>query len=90
VEGFMWGFWEKFSPIKILLLRYYQNKTNFSWAKRDSSKGSLENNVIPRRGRDKYTRFKIGGHVQMAKSDPEAQRSPRYRIANGWKNDCGS
>jgi hypothetical protein len=34
----------------------------------------LENNVISRRGREKYTHFEIGGHVQMAKSDPEAQR----------------
>jgi hypothetical protein len=25
-------------------------------------------------GREKYTHFEIGGHVQMAKSDPEAQR----------------
>jgi hypothetical protein len=33
----------------------------------------LENNVISRRGREKYTLEK-GGHVQMAKSDPEAQR----------------
>jgi hypothetical protein len=41
---------------------------------RDSSKGHLENNVISRRGREKYIHFEIGGHVQMAKSDPEAQR----------------
>jgi hypothetical protein len=25
-------------------------------------------------GREKYTHFEIGGHVQMAKSDPQAQR----------------
>jgi hypothetical protein len=31
----------------------------------------LENNVISRRG-EKNTHFEIGGHVQMAKSDPEA------------------
>jgi hypothetical protein len=31
-------------------------------------------NVISKRGREKYTHFEIGGHVQMAKSDPEAQR----------------
>jgi hypothetical protein len=30
--------------------------------------------VISRRGREKYTLFEIGGHVQMAKSDPEVQR----------------
>jgi hypothetical protein len=34
----------------------------------------LENNILSRRGREKYTHFEIGGHVQMAKSDPEAQR----------------
>jgi hypothetical protein len=45
-------------------MRCYQNKTSFS----------LENNIISRRGREKYTHFEIGGHVQVAKSDPEAQR----------------
>jgi hypothetical protein len=25
-------------------------------------------------GREKYTHFEIGGHVQIAKSDPEEQR----------------
>jgi hypothetical protein len=34
----------------------------------------LKNNVISRRGREKYTHFEIGGHVQMTKSDPETQR----------------
>jgi hypothetical protein len=29
---------------------------------------------MSRRGREKYTHFEIGGDVQMAKSDPEAQR----------------
>jgi hypothetical protein len=29
----------------------------------------MENNVIPRRGREKYTHIEIGGNVQMAKSD---------------------
>jgi hypothetical protein len=33
--------------------------------------------------------LEIGGHVQMAKSDPEAQ-SPRYRIAHGCKIEYGS
>jgi hypothetical protein len=33
----------------------------------------LENNVKSRRGREKYT-LEIGGHVQMANNDPEAQR----------------
>jgi hypothetical protein len=31
----------------------------------------LENNVKSRRGREKYTHFEIGGHVQMAKCDPD-------------------
>jgi hypothetical protein len=33
----------------------------------------LENNVDSRRGK-KNTQFEIGGNVQMAKSDPKAQR----------------
>jgi hypothetical protein len=55
-------------------LRYYQNKRSFSWSYRNSSKRSLENNVISRRGREKIHTLEIGGHVEMAKSDPEAQR----------------
>jgi hypothetical protein len=56
-------------------MRCCQNKTSFSWYYRDSSKRSLENNVISRRGGgEKYTHFKIGRHVQMAKIDPKAQR----------------
>jgi hypothetical protein len=35
-------------------------------------------------GEEKIHTLEIGGHVQMAKNDPEAQ-SPRYRIAHGWK-----
>jgi uncharacterized protein YjhX (UPF0386 family) len=34
----------------------------------------LENNVISRRGKRKIHTLEIGGHVQMAKSDPKAQR----------------
>jgi hypothetical protein len=55
-------------------MRCCQNKTSLSWSYRDSSKRSLENNVISRWGREKYTHFEIGGHVQIAKSDLEAQR----------------
>jgi hypothetical protein len=55
-------------------MRCCQNKTSFSWSYRDSSKKSLDNNVRSRRGGEKYTHFEIGGHVQMAKSDPETQR----------------
>jgi hypothetical protein len=62
----------------LVLPRYYkwccQNKTSFSWSYRDSPKSSLENNIMSRRGREIYTHFEIGGHVKMAKSDPEAQR----------------
>jgi hypothetical protein len=36
-------------------LRYYQNKTSFPWSYRDSSKRSLKNNVVSRRGREKNT-----------------------------------
>jgi hypothetical protein len=39
------------------------------------SKRSLENNVKSRRGKRKIHTLEIGGHVQMAKSDPEAQMS---------------
>jgi hypothetical protein len=66
-------------------MRCCQNKTSFSWSYRDSSKRSLENNVISRRGKRKVHTLEIGEHVQMAKSDPEAQGSIRYQIAHGWK-----
>jgi hypothetical protein len=36
----------------------------------------IGNNVISRKGREKYTHFEIVEHAQMAKSDPEAQRKP--------------
>jgi hypothetical protein len=70
-------------------MRCCQNKTSFSWSYRDSSKRSLENNVISRRGKRKIHTLEIGGHVQMAKSDPEAQRKSSYRNAHGWKNEYG-
>jgi hypothetical protein len=50
----------------------------------------MENNVCQGGGEKKYTHFEIGGHVQMTKSDPRHKGSPRYRIANGWKNEFGS
>jgi hypothetical protein len=74
VVGFIWSFLGKFSPTKILLMRCCQNKTSFSWSYRDSSKSSLEINFISRRGKRKVHTLEIGGHVQMAKSDPDAQR----------------
>jgi hypothetical protein len=55
-------------------MRCCQNKTSFSWSYRDSSKRSIENDVISRWGKRKIHILEIGGHVQMAKSDPEAQR----------------
>jgi cellulose synthase/poly-beta-1,6-N-acetylglucosamine synthase-like glycosyltransferase len=80
----------KFIPTKILQMRCCQNKTSFSWSYRDSSKRSLENNVISRRGKRKIHTLEMTGHVQMAKNDLEAQRNPRYRIAHGWKIEYGS
>jgi hypothetical protein len=71
-------------------MRCCQNKTNFSWSYRDSSKRSLENNVVSRRGREKYTHFKIGGHVEMAKSDPEAQRKSSLSDCTWLENEYGS
>jgi cellulose synthase/poly-beta-1,6-N-acetylglucosamine synthase-like glycosyltransferase len=71
-------------------MRCCQNKTSFSWSYRDSSKRSLENNVKSRRGREKYTHFEIGGHVQMAKSDPEAQRKSSLSDCTWLENEFGS
>jgi hypothetical protein len=67
-----------------------QNKTSFSWSYQDLSKRSLENNVISRRGREKYTHFEIGGHVQMAKSDPDAQRKSSLSDCTWLENEYGS
>jgi hypothetical protein len=71
-------------------MRCCQNKTSFSWSNRDSSKRSLENNVISRRGREKYTHFEIGGHEQMAKSDPKAQRKSSLSDCTWLENEYGS
>jgi hypothetical protein len=68
-------------------MRYCQIKTRLSWSYRDSSKRSLENNVISRRERTKYTHFEISGHVQMAKSDPEAQRKSSLSDCT-WLERC--
>jgi hypothetical protein len=69
-------------------MRCCQNKTSFSWSYRDSSKRSLENNVISRRGRKIHT-LEIGGHVQMAKSDPEAQRKSSLSDCTWLENEFG-
>jgi hypothetical protein len=67
-----------------------QNKTSFSWSYWDSSKRSLENNVISRRGKRKVHTLEIGRHVQMAKRDPEAQRKSSLSDCTWLENEFGS
>jgi hypothetical protein len=71
-------------------MRCCQNKTSFSWYYRDSSKRSLENDVISRRRKRKIHTLEIGGHVQMAKSDPEAQRKSSLSDCTWLENEYGS
>jgi cellulose synthase/poly-beta-1,6-N-acetylglucosamine synthase-like glycosyltransferase len=71
-------------------MRWCQNKTSFSWSYRDSSKRSLKNNVISRRGKRKIHTLEIGGHVQMAKSDPKAQRKSSLSDCTWLENEYGS
>jgi hypothetical protein len=71
-------------------MRCCQNKTSFSWSYWDLSKRSLENNVISRRGERKIHTLEIGGHVQMAKSDPEAQRKSSLSDCTWLENEFGS
>jgi hypothetical protein len=71
-------------------MRCCQNKTSFSWSYRDSSKRSLENNIISRRGKRKAHTLEIGGHVQMAKSDPEAPRKSTLSECTWLENEFGS
>jgi hypothetical protein len=71
-------------------MRCCQNKTSFSWSYRDSSKRSLEKDVISRRGKRKIHTLEIGGHVQMAKSDPEAQRKSSLSDCTWLENEYGS
>jgi hypothetical protein len=49
----------------------------------------LENNVISRRGKRKVHTLEIGGHVQMAKSDPEAQRKSSLSDCKWLENEFG-
>jgi hypothetical protein len=70
-------------------MRCCQNKTSFSWSYRDSSKRSLENNVISRRGKRKVHTLEISGHVQMAKSDLEAQRKSSLSDCTWLENEFG-
>jgi cellulose synthase/poly-beta-1,6-N-acetylglucosamine synthase-like glycosyltransferase len=67
-----------------------QNNTSFSWSYRDSSKRSLGNNVKSRRGKRKIHTLAIGGNVQMAKSDPEAQRKSSLSDCTWLENEYGS
>jgi hypothetical protein len=71
-------------------MRCCQNKTSFSWSYRDSSKRSLENDVISRRGKRKTHTLEIGGHVQKAKSHPEAQRKSTLSDCTWLENEYGS
>jgi hypothetical protein len=71
-------------------MRCCQNKTSFSWYYRDSSERSLENNVISRWGKRKIHTLEIGGHVQMAKSDPKAQRKSSLSDCTWLENEYGS
>jgi hypothetical protein len=71
-------------------MRCCQNKTSFSWSYRDSSKRSLENNVISRRGKRKIHILEMSGHVQRAKSDPEAQRKSSLSDCTWLENENGS
>jgi hypothetical protein len=50
----------------------------------------LENNVISRRGKRKIHTLEIGGHEQMAKSDPEAQRKSSLSDCAWLENEYGS
>jgi hypothetical protein len=71
-------------------MRCCQNKTSFSWSYRDSSKRSLENNVISRRGREKYTHLRKVDMCKWKKVILSHKGSPRYWIAHVWKNEYGS
>jgi hypothetical protein len=71
-------------------MRCCQNKTSFSCSYRDSSKRSLENKIISKRGKRKIHTLEIGGHVQMAKSDPEAHRKSSLSDCTWLENEYGS
>jgi hypothetical protein len=90
VAGFIWSFLGKFSPTKILQMRCCINKTSFEWCYRDSSKRSLENIVISRRGKRKIHTLEKGGQVQMTKSDLEAQRKSSLSDCSWLENEYGS
>jgi hypothetical protein len=68
-------------------MRCCQNKTTRS--SRDSSKKSLENNVISRRGRKIHT-LRDRWTCANSRVIPRHKGSPRYWIAHGWKDEFGS
>jgi hypothetical protein len=47
----------------------------------------LENDVISRRGKRKIHTLEIGGHMQMAESDPEAQRKSSLSDCTWLENE---
>jgi hypothetical protein len=49
----------------------------------------LENNVKSRRGKKKIHTLEMSGHVQMAKSDPEAQRKSSLSDCTWSENEYG-
>jgi hypothetical protein len=49
----------------------------------------LENDVISRRGKRKIHTLEISGHVQMAKSDPEAQRKSSLSDCTWLESEYG-
>jgi hypothetical protein len=71
-------------------MRCCQNKTSFSWSYQDSSKRSLENNIISRKGKRKIHTLDMSGHVQRAKSDPEAERKSSLSDCTWLENENGS
>jgi hypothetical protein len=68
-------------------MRCCHNKTSFSWTYRDSSKRSLENDVMRKR---KIHTLEIGRHVQMANSGSEAQRKSSLSDCTWLENEYGS
>jgi hypothetical protein len=71
-------------------MRCCQNKTGFSWSYRDSSKRSLENNVISRGGEKNTHTLRYVDMCKWQRLIPRHKGGPRYRIAHGWKDEFGS
>jgi hypothetical protein len=71
-------------------MRCCQNKTSFSWSYRDSSKGHWKIMLNQGGEREKIHTLKMSGHVQMEKSDPEAQRKSSLSDCTWLENENGS